>query len=207
MEKQIKENKKVKLTHKYEKEKSILHEFIGKDEYELSVDEYYTLYSFFVTYSAANWQSLKGKDFKFYNWHANDLTKKVKDFFDIYNENFFRTEIVNLTEDYNNLDLADGRLKNILPERFVVCENRGGNKYIKLFAKIRNCLAHGKYALIYSSNDDKREKMIIMQDDYKNNVTARIVLKLETLLKLIHIIDKNNTLKSRLYNENTGKEG
>ena len=50
-----------KQTYQYHKDKSILaHQ---SDDYEISVDEYYLLYSFFVTYSCCGNQSGKKRTF------------------------------------------------------------------------------------------------------------------------------------------------
>lgn len=45
--------------------------------------------------------------------------------------------------------------------------------------------------LKYSSNN---EKMIVFQDDNSDNVTARMVIKLQTLIDLIFAIDKNKLI-------------
>ena len=66
-----------------------------------------------------------------------------------------------------------------------------GNKYTKLFYRIRNGFAHGRFALKYDSN---HIKMVVIQDWDTKNVTGRIVLKLQTLLDFIETVDRNNII-------------
>lgn len=61
----------------------------------------------------------------------------------------------------------------------------------KLFAHIRNSLAHGSFAVI-----DKKERYIFFQDESPNGISARMVLKVSTLKQWIKILDdRDNELK------------
>ena len=75
-------------THKYVKKESIIYAYLNNEDYDLSIDEYYSLYSFFVTYSMGNNQSLKGKTLKDYSLNADNLKEQTSDFFNMENENF-----------------------------------------------------------------------------------------------------------------------
>lgn len=61
-----------KQTYRYIKENSILKGVV--DEYNLSQEEYYLLYSFYVTYSMCGKQSEKKKQFVDYGWPRNRTT-------------------------------------------------------------------------------------------------------------------------------------
>ena len=112
------------------------------------------------------------------------------------NESFiFHSGKGDITELYIKNGLADGRLPDCDKERAVISKTSESNKYMKLFYRIRNGLAHGKFILKYSS---KHEKMVIIQDDDTRNVTARIILRLSTLMKLVEAIDANKTIKKHI---------
>lgn len=65
------EENKGKQTYKYKIADSILG--TSRDDYELSRDEYFRLYSFYVTYSMCGKQSWKRRDFKSYDWTTNQV--------------------------------------------------------------------------------------------------------------------------------------
>jgi hypothetical protein len=96
-----------------------------------------------------------------------------------------------LKEQFFKHDLKDGELINVEYERAVLAHTRGENKYLKLFYRIRDGFAHGRFKLRLSS---RREKMIVIQDNDNNNVTARIVIKLETLMQFISAVDQNHII-------------
>lgn len=192
--------KAVKSTYQYIQQNSILNSFY--DEYELSEKEYVILYSFFVTYSMCKNQSGKGRDLVEYGWSENDINKSglkkiwqsVLDLDRGAAFYFFGSGQKALSELFQAANLCDGKLTDIDTERCVIGKNSEPNKYFKLFRHIRNGLAHGNFRLIYNSH---RQKMVIIQDDDSHNVTARIVLKLDTLLKLVRITDKNHLIVQR----------
>ena len=184
-----------KQTYKYIKNNSIVHS--QNDEYKLSKEEYFLIYSFYVTYSLCGNQSMKKRCFKDYGWPDDNIRSKelgralasVLNFDG--NKNFCFTEEDNLKEKFSELELFDGFLVNLEFERAVIAFTNGNNKYLKLFYRIRDGFAHGNYVLRYSKN---QTKMIVIQDNDSNKVTARIVLKLDTILQLIRVIDRNNLL-------------
>lgn len=191
-------------TYKYIVNNSIVG--VGNDEYSLSQEEYSSLYSFYVTYSMCGKQSLKKKTFVDYGWANNNIQvvenhKKrntdlgnallgVIDFSQL--SSFVFTDKDDLEEQFNNNNLGDGILNNYDVERCVIGQTSESNKYLKLFYRIRDGFAHGKFLLKKSSTD---EKMVVIQDDNGKNVTARIVIKLSTLLSFISCIDLNETIR------------
>lgn len=192
-----------KQTYKYKKEKSIVYGI--KDQYSLSKDEYYMLYSFFVTYSMCPNQSGKSKSFVDYGWGDNILVRNIngkQQLTDLYlalknvldldkNENFIFTDKNELKEKFISLDLGDGILHNFDTERAVIGKTNAANKYLKLFYRIRDGFAHGNFKLVFSSNN---EKIVVIQDNNNTNVTGRIVIRLSTLLGFVNAVDKNNML-------------
>ncbi|SCW43591.1 hypothetical protein SAMN02910456_01118 [Ruminococcaceae bacterium YRB3002] len=184
--------------YKYLKEKSILYN--EKDEYSLTKEEFCRLYAFYVTYSMCGSQSMKKRTFIDYGWDSNNVYELVNHHrvktklgnalcsaYVLNNDNFcFISTEDDLSECFRKCNLLDGRLVDYDTERAVIKSTQESNKYMKLFYRVRDGFAHGKFILKYSSN---HEKMIIIQDDDSSNVTARIVLKLSTLLKFIEVID------------------
>lgn len=101
------------------------------------------------------------------------------------------TDKSNLADLFKKCNLLDGALSDCDTERAVISNTNESNKYLKLFYRIRDGFAHGKFLLKYSSN---HKKMVIIQDDDTKNVTARIVIKLSTLLSVIETVDINNII-------------
>ena len=76
-----------------------------------------------------------------------------------------------------------------------VMTNCTDNHYYSLFSHIRNCLAHGRFVLKKNKN---KERILILEDKTPGKggkITARIIIKLNTIFKIISIIDKNDILK------------
>lgn len=184
-----------KQTYRYSKGSSILGNL--HDEYQLSKEEYYKVYSFYVTYSMCGTQSAKKRSFTSYGWDGENVksTTLGKALLAVLNLNrnpsFVFTDRDDLAAQFNALYLTDGDLENVDNERAVIGKTSESNNYLRLFYRIRDGFAHGKYLLRFSSSG---EKMVIIQDDDRYNVTARIVLKLSTLLKFIEVIDTNSVI-------------
>lgn len=168
-----------------------------EDEYLLEEHEYYRIYSFYVTYSMCGSQSFKKRNFASYGWPPNGIkNKELKDalnkvLFLNGNTNFKFTEIDDLKTQFKEHDLDNYINVNVDDERFVIAKTSESNNYLKLFYRIRNGFAHGKFKLCLSSNN---EKMVVIQDDNTHNVTARIVLRLSTIIGFIDAVDFNGCI-------------
>lgn len=177
------------------------------DDYSLSESEFYRLYSFFVTYSCCGNQSMKKRCFADYGWYsfARSICSKDEPNRDVYLKDRL-SEIIDLEDKANfvfisdsddiaicfqNCNLADGPLADKLVERAVIGKTSEPSKFLKLFYRIRDGLAHGKFILKYNENN---EKMVIIQDDDGHFVTARLIIKLSTLLEIISAVDKNQLI-------------
>lgn len=189
--------KKIKQSYKYIKEKSILAGL--SDDFQLTENEYYRLYSFFVTYSLCERQSMRQRTLVDYGWDNNRMNhnglkkalQEIWNFDDQMNKCFKFTVENNLKEQFQELNLVDGGCEDYFDERFAIGHTSQSNQYYKVFHHIRNCLCHGKFVLKLNSSEIR---MIIMQDDAGQNVTARMVLSLDALFDIIDIIDRNGII-------------
>jgi hypothetical protein len=183
-----------KQTYKYKKENSIVGNLI--DDYSLSEREYYEIYSFYVTYSMCGSQSAKKRTFLDYGWdsgniHNTELGQALKRVVDLGGTDFIFTDQDELKEKFNLLSLNDGAVSDFSFERCVIGKTSEPNKYLKLFYRVRDGFAHGKYCLRLSEDNIK---MVVIQDDDGYNVTGRIVIQLRTLLAFINVIDINHLI-------------
>lgn len=187
-----KNNKSKKQSYKYEKKFSILNGL--EDKYKPTAKEWEILYTFYVTYSMVGGQSYKKKNFKDYGWEGESVTNSgaellLEKILPLKkSDSFIFTDKDDLKENYKKLNL-EYPCTNFDYERVVIGRTTGSAKYDKLFYRIRDCLAHGCFVFQYNS---KEEVMLIMEDHGPHNVTARIVIKLNTLLDMAKVINKNN---------------
>lgn len=185
-----------KQTYKYIISNSILGQ--QPDEYSLTVQEYYRIYSFFVTYSICGNQSAKKRTFSDYGWQDEKIKNSPlgEALYGVINlnrnNNFIFTEKDDLREKFETCNLLDGEITNLDIERGVIGKTSETCKHLKLFYRIRNAFAHGKFKLRLS---DTNERIIVIQDDNGNNVTARIVLKLSSILSFIDATDINGLIR------------
>ena len=186
MEKERK-NTTTKQTYRFIKSDSILNDM--KSDYSLSDNEYRIIHSFYLQLFSQDTQNrLKQFGWNQISLEGNRITEKLKQVLDLSKEQFVFTDKDDLSEQFQKKQLYDGQLTDWNEERFVIGKTRETNKYFKLFRHIRNCLAHCNYALRLAKGGTK---MIIMQDHDEYNVTARIVLRQDTIERLIGCIVKN----------------
>lgn len=182
-------SKEKKTTYRYNREESIINGL--EDQYELLEQEYNKLYKFFVTYSMCENQSDKKRTLEDYGWAStvnySEIKKELKEKIDFNIENFvFRDEggLKDVCAE-NNLIINKVALDS---ERGVIGKTAGQNKLLKLFHRIRNVFSHGRFVMRLSGKD----RYVIMEDKDSRNVTARIVIKLDTLIGIVDTIDKNH---------------
>ena len=182
-------------SYKFRKVASILG--TEPDDYALTVNEYHSIYSFYVTYSMCKSLSDKKRSFIDYGWISNSTTNPaveaaLKGVLNLQrNSEFVFTKDNDLAVQFSNKSLTDGPINDLSWERAVIGITSESSNYFRLFHHIRNGLAHGKFKLRKS---DDNEKMIVIQDNDQYNVTARIVLKLSTILAFIEAIDLNDII-------------
>lgn len=93
---------------------------------------------------------------------------------------------------FASMNLSDGALNDFDTERCVCTRNNERSRFLNLFYRVRDGLAHGKFLLKFGTNNCK---MVVIQDDDSHSVTARIVIKLDTLLRIIDVVDRNNIIQ------------
>lgn len=188
------EKNKPKQTYQYKVEKSILND--SRQEVKLAKEVEYLFLKFFVVYTPCETTSRKSISLKEYGWKENfnspnGLQQKLLPTIDLTSNRYIFTDKDDLSERFKENQLPDNMLEDIVTERCVIGKTPESNKLLKLLRHIRNCLAHGKYLVVENSID---QRMMIMQDDNIHNVTARIILKVSTLIEMIKIIDRNNSI-------------
>lgn len=157
---------------------------------------------FYVIHTICTDLSANGIEITRYGWSKNVWrTEKLKKY--LYNicnfkknVNFYKAscqqdmknacEVCNLKKDFS---------RNIDEERVAFVKVKNYNEILSLFYHIRNSLAHGRIAI---KENKKKQIIYILEDGKKSNgrfiVTARMILKEDTLLTWIKII-KNNANK------------
>ena len=131
-----------------------------------------------------NWSNPFGKPF-YLNKHLKDVSNSEKLVFPADNYE-------NILEQLEKADLKDNFPSNLSRERIVMHDNKD-NHYMSIFYHIRNSLAHGRINIV----DVDGECIFILEDvneRRKNNkgevaVSARMIIKRDTLLKWIDIIE------------------
>lgn len=196
----MKKTKRKYPSYKYIKAHSLLKGL--SDEYQLTEEEYGLLYEFFVTYSLCNGQSAKRRKFADYGWEKSitksGLKTELKKILELdKNPNFVFLDDKDKTSKkvalkFKSVGLEDGAKFDFDYEHGVVGRTKADNHYLMLFYRIRDGLAHGKYILKMSSMN---ERMFVVQDDGNSAVSARIIIKIDTLLCIIKTIDKNKILQ------------
>jgi peptidyl-tRNA hydrolase len=181
-------------TYKYIKNKSILND--SRPEVVLDSKVEYLLLKFFVVNTPCETTSRRAISLKEYGWKEKynskyGLQKRLDPIIDIDSGNYIFTDEDDLLDRFEENKLMDNMLEDIITERFVIGKTPESNKLLKLLRHIRNCFAHGKYLVVKNSID---QHMMIMQDNDNNNVTARIILRVNTLVEMIKIIDKDNSI-------------
>jgi hypothetical protein len=183
----------VKQTYKYIAHNTV----VGKSNVELSNEDIFTLYKFFVLYSPCDGCSKQSKNFSIYGWtigvnqHYDApslmLKQRLNEVFNVDDHSSFTlTHDNDLADAFKKMDLVDGFPEDLTWERAVIGKTEGSNVYYKLFRRIRNSLAHGNFSL----HDVGGVTFFVMQDNTNHNVTARMIFRKSTLLRWIEIIEE-----------------
>ncbi len=88
---------------------------------------------------------------------------------------------------FNKAALTDGLAEDLTVERGAACNTYESNVWLRIFRHVRNCLAHG--AFISVGLDDGKGDVLVMEDSSKGNYTARMILRLDTLVAWKDIIE------------------
>lgn len=134
--------------YEYREHESIIYGL--SDEYTLSYQEYYVLFSFYVEHSMYKDQSTKKRSFTDYGWPndkttENGVKEELSKVLPLYNDcdDFIFTREDDLDSQFASTDLANGKITNRSKERGVFAiqgERKNESYFLLLFSRIRNCL-------------------------------------------------------------------
>lgn len=179
---------------------SILGEFSGCEL--LDDTSLWSLYEFYVLHSPCVNVSRQGRSFEQYGWGGSirdtGLGFELEEAFTKHKGQMFVPRgphklphgdklAVDMARMFQLADLSDGPLSDVVTERVAMKATKGGNSWLRLFCRVRNCLAHGRFGAVDPA--DGLGPSLIMEDADAGNITARMVLRLQTLLKWREIIE------------------
>ena len=152
------------------------------------------LFEFYVLHSPAEGQSALGIKIEEYGWSPDawrdDLQKRLDSILTSEKRRMLalpsRQSKAGLARLFADYDLGDGPLANLHVERAVVRPECDSYCYLRLFRHVRNCLAHGRFVVV--EGEGVSGPIMIMEDKDKYSITARMVLRVETLYKWRNII-------------------
>lgn len=195
-------NKKTKK-YRYFDKLSII--FGLKDEYMLDKNELVNLFAFYVLYAVDVKLQFKSLTFSHYTGiHEKENLTKAKQKFLNYNSIGVKIKFVEfhqLKETMKEYDLVADTIDYDTQRAVGV---RKANNFEDFFRSLRNCIAHGRFVLKYNSS--KKVKMIVLEDRDDNNFTFRMIVKLDTLFKIIEMVDKNNILSQSFVDNEVKKD-
>lgn len=177
---------------RYSKANSII-ALDDRREGHLTNDEFAILYRFYVLEAPHPKQSSKCRSLASRDWRGiysnGGLLDELTNILDLSSSSFV---FLDLLESYDakalceNLELAGCPLGDYEHERCMVSETDGNNLYLKVFFRLRNCLAHGNFKLLESKNQSG-ELLFLMEDHTTNRgtqtVTARMIFRKQTLIR------------------------
>jgi len=164
---------------------------------EIMNDDFSRILSFYLFHSPVRGLSAMSKELNDYGWHVawgkeyklNVQLKKLTN-----NEKLiFSVNAYSKMDDaLTKADLLDKFPSNLSKERIAIY-NIKKNQFISIFFHIRNSLAHGRFSIV----NKNREYIFVFEDVVKNNtdlskqkVSARMILKKNTLLKWMELIER-----------------
>ena len=153
--------------------------------YSFKDDNFARIYRFYVIETPVSGVSARAKTFKFRQVNMNSLNARLKKETPLLNERWFvknAKEVENTCQD-NGID----KNANFANEIVIHSENRKlcTGKTDSLFYAIRCALAHGSFAI----HTYKNKKYYLLENKDNGIIKARMILKEETLIRWIEIIE------------------
>lgn len=146
---------------------------------------------FFVFHCPCEGVSAMGKSLDEYNWHKpwskpfylNTQLKQVSSSDTLI---YYSNAYDKLDEKLVEANLAENFPSDFNTERIAIYNNKG-SRFMSVFYHIRNAFAHGRLNMV----DVKGECIFVLEDvsPKTKNVSARMILRKNTLLKWIDIIE------------------
>lgn len=167
----------------------------------------WALYEFYVLHSPCEKASRQGRSFGWYGWNGSvrdtGLGSELEAAFTERKGQIYVPRgpasiprgdkiAVDLLRMFRSAGFSDGPLLDVATERVAMRATAGSNSWLRLFRRVRNCLAHGRFEAVDPA--DGFGPSLIMEDRDANNITARMVLRLQTLLKWREIIECGPTV-------------
>lgn len=157
-----------------------------KELFDKDLEEIIT---FFVFHAPCNNQSAMQKTLADYGWNAPwRLPYKLNSQLKQASTNF---NLIFSANNYNNMEKA--LIKSDLYEKFpsdlkkerICIYDKMGNQFMSIFYHIRDAFAHGRFNIF----DVDNEQVFVMEDQFRKKVSARMIIKKQTLLNWIYIIE------------------
>lgn len=167
--------------------------WIAPEEFEDR--ELFRIVVFFVFHSPCSGLSSMGRSLASYGWNAPwrkpyKLNCQLKQASTNYSLVFSAESYDQLEDALEKANLGDDFTDDLITERIAIYD-KNKNQFMSIFYHIRNSLAHGRMNMI----DNNGDCIFIMEDVVPNRnsdrlkLSARMVLRKETLLNWIHIIE------------------
>lgn len=177
-----------KTTFRYTKKNSII-ETPSFPSVDLTESEMALLFKFYIVEPPITRQSSKSVTLAERGWvggfEKSGLKTKLDaicNLSDVICEPSSEAGAESLAELFSKRDLLDGPVGNLSEERAVITGKGESNSFLRLLRHIRNCFAHGNFLLQMNADEDEVFVMEDRETGKNPNVTARMVLKKETII-------------------------
>ena len=155
----------------------------------------FRIVTFFVFHSPCKSLSSMGKSLEEYGWHTPwkkpyHLNKQLKQASTNFNLIFSANSCKNLSLALEKANLADPFPTEIDKERIAIVNNKK-NQFISVFYHLRNAFAHCRINMVTVNNECTfiLEDIVNKNDSQKCKLSARMIIKKQTLLNWINIIE------------------
>lgn len=168
------------------------------DERNFSDDNFQKILSFFLIHTPVISLFAQAKDLHSHGWSSPwnkkyYLNKQLKEASSNYNLIFSTKKYDVMSDAITKADLRTNFLTDLQTERIAIyISNKDQSQFISVFNHIRNSIAHARFVIRKAEIEGRYKRVYVFQDGKleKNGfkISARMVLREETLLKWIDII-------------------
>lgn len=155
----------------------------------LNNEDFWKIITFYIFHTPCKGLSAQGKLLKDYGWNKPwkkpyKLNFQLKQASTNFKLLFSAKTRSNMSEALEKSNMLDDFPSNVLTERICIHDNKK-NQFISVFYHVRNAFAHGRFSIINKNG----EEIFILEDQYQQIITARMILRKKTLLNWINIIE------------------
>ena len=180
------------IAMRYKKSESILN--VRKtDDYILSTDDFFRIASFYLLFPLNDKTCIRSRTLLDYGWNQSRISDALKN--ELLGVSDYFSNVVTTVNDeiINQKNLRCDSNDLLHGEKGAVEIGRTDtNLFYSILHHIRNCLAHGNYR--FAMNDE--DKYVLFEDHTTNagsqSITARLVLKLSTLMGWINVVSNKH---------------